>query len=90
MNALTKTLPSRRSDITQQDGYYYAYTQKQLDNHDILIGQFEMRAQKDQNNRIYWILPGAKTTSSKRQARRIAQQASKLMIAGVNHEPLNR
>ena len=89
MNAITKTLPSKRSDVVKGDGCYYAYTQQQLENHDILIGMFEMQAQRDQNNRVFWILPGCRMTTRKREARRIAQQASKL-IAGANHEPLNR
>ena len=88
MNAITKTLPSKRSDVVKGDGYY-AYTLEQLQGHNIYIGMFEIQAQRDQNNRVYWILPGGQTTTSKRQARHIAQQASKLMTAGAHYEPLN-
>lgn len=88
MNAITKTLPSKRSDVVKGDGYY-AYTPEQLQSHNIYIGQFEMLAHKDQNNRVFWPLLGGQTTTSKRTAREYAVKASKLMTAGVNHEPLN-
>lgn len=89
MNAITKTLPSKRSDVVKGDGCYYAYTPEQLQSHNIYIGQFEMQAQQDHNNRVFWILPGGATTTSKRTARECAVKASKLMTAGVKHEPLN-
>lgn len=89
MNAITKTLPSKRSDIVSADGCYYAYTKQQLESHNIHIGQFEMEAQRDQNNRVFWIIPGRKTTTSKRTARECAVKASKLMTSGASHEPLN-
>ncbi len=89
MNAITKTLPSKRSDVVKGDGCYYAYTAKQLESHHIYIGMFEIQAHKDQNNRVFWPLPGGQITTSKRTARECAVKASKLITAGVNHEPLN-
>jgi hypothetical protein len=90
MNAITKTLPSKRSDAVKADGNYYAYTEQQLRQHDIRIGYFEMAAQRDQNNRVFWFLTGCETTTCKRTARKEAMQASKLMTSGAYHEPLNR
>lgn len=64
---------------------HYAHTAEQLKQHVIKVGPFEIQAQANEENQVWWPLPGKRITYNKNEAREVAAAASKLMLKGDSH-----
>lgn len=73
-------MPDDRYIRSRNKPRHYASSEQQLEQYHIEVGQVMIRAKRDDDNHVYWVLPGCKTTYQKATAVDAAKNVNQLLV----------